>query len=107
MDIERLLQRQPLVQTELTPERHADDGRDRHVSEAAELNERQHHELAEHRQVVGRVDHDQAGDTDRRRGGEECIQKRERITHGRNWQAQENRARGDQRRKTEYQHLRW
>jgi hypothetical protein len=58
--LQRLLQRDPLVHAQLPPERHGDDGRDRHVAQAARLDEQQDDELADQRELrAGRVDDDE------------------------------------------------
>jgi len=92
LDIERLLQRQSLVQTELTAQRHADHRRDHHVPETPELNQYKDNQLSEDGEIIRSVDDDEAGDTDRGGRREERIQKSDRIARSGNRQAQQTHA---------------
>ena len=65
LHIQSLLQGQSLVQAELTTQRQSDHGRDRHVAEAAELNQRQDHQLSECGEIVWCIDNDQSRDAHR------------------------------------------
>ena len=70
------------------------------------MDQQQHNGLAKDREVVRRVDDDQARNADGRRGREECVEERERFSRGRNRQPEEQRADGNQARETDGEELR-
>ena len=66
-------ERLSLLQRDAATERDADERREGHVAEPARLDQEQHDHLTEEREVERRVDDDEAGDADGRRGGEERV----------------------------------
>jgi hypothetical protein len=77
LHVQRLLQRQPLLHGKLSSQGDGYDRRDRHVPQSAGLDEDQHDQLTEQRQIRRGVDHDETCHADRRRGREQRIEQRQ------------------------------